>query len=147
MKRQQSTVENQPLVARLHLASEMAEVAVLHRWVDELPSLYPPMVKRLGDIRLVLEEAVVNAIQHGNGLDDAKSVRISVSDWEDGWEFSVCDEGPGLNLADLPNPLDKSRIREEGGRGLLFVRALADDVHFCTSVHGLRIYFHPQRYV
>jgi serine/threonine-protein kinase RsbW len=133
--------------SRLELLSEMGEVAVLHRWVDRLPSSYPLMNERLSDIRLVLEEAVVNAIRHGNALDGSKTVRVSVADWEDGWEFAVCDDGPGVDFAGVANPLDKSRLTEEGGRGLLFVRALADEVHFCKDVHGLRIYFHSSRKV
>ena len=127
------------------LSSHVAEVARLHAWVDALPTEFPPMQPLLSDIRLVLEECVVNAIRHGNAEDPSKQVHVEVREVPVGWEFVICDEGPGLDLSTPPDPTSPERLYREGGRGLLFIHHFADDVHYCPDRRGVCLTFHrPQ---
>ena len=46
-------------------------------------------------IRLALEEALVNAIKHGNQMDPSKKVQVSYQIHSDGFEVHIADEGAG----------------------------------------------------
>ena len=79
-------------------------------------------------IRLALEEALVNAIKHGNQLDRTKKVHIECSIGADWVEVGVVDEGPGFDPNDVPDPLCDENLERPCGRGLLLIR------HYMTEV-------------
>jgi serine/threonine-protein kinase RsbW len=79
-------------------------------------------------IRLALEEALVNAIKHGNQLDRAKAVRVSYRIHPDRFEVQVVDEGPGFDPEDVPDPTAPENLERPCGRGLLLMR------HYMTEV-------------
>ncbi len=83
-------------------------------------------------VRLALEEALVNAIKHGNQMDRAKKVRISCRVSAERCDVVVVDEGPGFNPADVPDPIAVENLERPCGRGLLLMR------HYMTAVE-----FHP----
>ena len=49
-------------------------------------------------IHLALEEALVNAVKHGNKMDPEKEVRIDYSVAPDKVEISMTDEGKGFDM-------------------------------------------------
>ncbi|MFH1578152.1 MAG: anti-sigma factor antagonist [Candidatus Omnitrophota bacterium] len=59
----------------------------------------------LAEIRLCIEEAVVNAIKHGNKLEREKPVAVSFKLENRHFEFSVTDEGDGFNTENRGNGL------------------------------------------
>ena len=73
-------------------------------------------------IRLALEEALVNAIKHGNGCDPTKTVHIeySVNRWET--RIRITDEGPGFDPEAVPDPTLPEFLERPSGRGLLLMR-------------------------
>lgn len=79
--------------------------------------------------RLCLEEALVNAIQHGNHGDRARHVSLEMSEEDDTCCISVCDEGNGFCTEDISIP-DCSR---KGGRGLCLIKHFMDHVAFDRS--------------
>ena len=80
--------------------------------------------------KLALEEAVVNAIKHGNQLDDTKKVTISFSIDDDRAAVSVADEGEGFDPKDVPDPTLDENLIATSGRGLALIRAYMDEVRF-----------------
>ncbi len=81
-------------------------------------------------VRLALEEALVNAIKHGNGSDPAKSVRI-VCEVDDIQAFiEIEDEGPGFTPEDVPDPTDLENLEKPGGRGIMLMRAFMSEVDY-----------------
>ncbi len=44
--------------------------------------------------------------------------------------FTVLDEGPGFNPADLPDPTDPEFLERPSGRGLLLMRSFMDEVTY-----------------
>ena len=54
-------------------------------------------------VRLAIEEAVINAIKHGNNMDKAKRVTITYSVDRDECVISVADEGDGFSPNDVPD--------------------------------------------
>ena len=81
-------------------------------------------------IRLALEEALVNAIKHGNQLDRGKKVHISYRLLADRFEVRITDEGPGFDPADVPDPTAVENLERPCGRGLMLMRHYMTEVAF-----------------
>lgn len=79
---------------------------------------------------LLATEAVTNAIEHGNALDPAKSVFYRLDVRERMIEIVVEDEGVGFDPEKTDDPTDPSHLLREGGRGILIMEEMADEVHF-----------------
>lgn len=79
-------------------------------------------------IGLAAHEAVVNAIVHGNRRDAGRPVEIQLAcDGED-LVIRVTDRGDGFDPAGVADPLLPENLMRPGGRGLLLMRALVDEV-------------------
>jgi serine/threonine-protein kinase RsbW len=81
-------------------------------------------------MRLALEEAIVNAIKHGNRMDPAKSVRIVCEVDETRVFVEVEDQGPGFNPTDVPDPTAEENLEKPGGRGIMLMRAFMTRVEY-----------------
>jgi serine/threonine-protein kinase RsbW len=79
-------------------------------------------------IRLAMEEALVNAIKHGNQMDQGKKIHISYRVCPDRFEVRIADEGPGFDPEDVPDPMSPENLERPCGRGLLLMR------HYMTEV-------------
>ena len=81
-------------------------------------------------IKLALEEALVNAIKHGNQMDRAKKVRISYRLLPDRFDIHITDEGRGFDPADVPDPTAVENLERPCGRGLMLMRHYMSEVAF-----------------
>ena len=79
-------------------------------------------------IKLALEEALVNAIKHGNQMDRTKTVRIAYRIQIDRFDVLITDEGKGFDPEDVPDPMAPENLERPCGRGLLLMR------HYMTEV-------------
>jgi serine/threonine-protein kinase RsbW len=79
-------------------------------------------------VRLALGEALLNAIEHGNGGDPAKQVRVSYLVLQGVVLAEVEDEGPGFDPAQVPDPRDPENLEQPSGRGLFLMRHYMDSV-------------------
>jgi serine/threonine-protein kinase RsbW len=81
-------------------------------------------------IRLALEEAIVNAIKHGNQFDHTKRVFIQYHVSHERFEIQIRDEGPGFNPEEVPDPMAPENLERECGRGLLLMKYYMTEVCF-----------------
>ena len=81
-------------------------------------------------IRLAFEEAVNNAIRHGNAMDAAKAVRIEYEVTPARVAIAIADEGRGFDPGALPDPTRDENLEKPGGRGVMLMRAYMDKVTF-----------------
>lgn len=81
-------------------------------------------------IKMAVEEALVNAIKHGNQMDPDKTVTVSYSLHPERFEVRITDQGPGFNPADVPDPTAPENLERPCGRGLLLIRYYMSDVSF-----------------
>jgi serine/threonine-protein kinase RsbW len=81
-------------------------------------------------IRLALEEALSNAIHHGNGDDPAKHVTVDFTVTDDQAQITVCDEGCGFCPEHVPDPTLEENIERPNGRGVMLMRAYMTEVRF-----------------
>ena len=81
-------------------------------------------------VRMALDEALSNAIKHGNRRDPGKSVSVRFLIEDDTITISVKDEGAGFDYTDMPDPTAPERLELPSGRGLLLMRSYMDSVTF-----------------
>jgi len=85
----------------------------------------------VGDIRLALHEALMNAIIHGNHRDPEKYVRMCVA-VDAGGELTITveDSGSGFDPSRLPDPTAGENIYRDCGRGVYLIQRLMDEVEY-----------------
>jgi len=81
-------------------------------------------------LRLSLEEALANAIRHGNGGENDKSVQIEYQVSSQSVEINISDEGVGFTPDDVPDPTTEDKLEIPSGRGILLMRAYMDVVEY-----------------
>ena len=86
--------------------------------------------KDIFGMRLALEEAVVNAVKHGNRGDPSKWVVVRFTVGPERVLAEVQDEGAGFDPAAVPDPTAPENRERPGGRGLLLMRAYATAVRY-----------------
>ena len=74
-------------------------------------------------INLALEEALTNAIRHGNRLDPKKNVHVEADVTPQRVEISVEDDGPGFDRNSIPDPTAEENLEKCSGRGILLIEA------------------------
>jgi len=79
-------------------------------------------------INLALEEALINAIQHGNHSDPNKNVHFSCNLTSSLVKFRVEDEGDGFDPEAVPDPTDEEHIMIASGRGVLLIKGFVSRV-------------------
>ena len=85
-------------------------------------------------IRLALEEALINAIKHGNGGNAAKAVTVDAAITDKAVEFSISDQGCGFDRACVPDPTAEANLEKISGRGLLLIESYMSQVKYIN--HG-----------
>ena len=81
-------------------------------------------------IRLCLEEGIVNAIKHGNGMDPDKSVRIRFEADTSKVRVEIEDEGEGFDLEDVPDPTLDENLDRPCGRGIMLMRSFMNVIEY-----------------
>ena len=81
-------------------------------------------------VRLSLEEALVNAIKHGNRMEPDKKVYIACELTEDEVTVVIEDQGDGFKLEEVPDPTDDENLEKPGGRGIMLIRSFMNGVAY-----------------
>ena len=88
--------------------------------------------------RLALEEALVNAIKHGNKLDPKKKVIVEAKVTPQRVEIEIEDQGPGFDRASVPDPTALENLCKCSGRGILLIEAYMNSVSWSRG--GRRVH-------
>ncbi|MFH1919526.1 MAG: ATP-binding protein [Planctomycetota bacterium] len=81
-------------------------------------------------IHLAMEEALVNAIRHGNRLDPGKQVHVACRVNPEMIRIEITDEGEGFDPSSVPDPTDPAHIEAPSGRGLMLMRSFMSRVEY-----------------
>lgn len=117
---------------------EMEEALLQLEALAQRLHLAPELIDRL---LVVASEAITNAIRHGNRLDPAKQVYITVVVQNDTVELCVEDEGMGFDHRRIPryNPNNPEMLLRPHGRGLFLIEKLADEVAYEAGGRRIRM--------
>ena len=129
-----NVVENStPLLEKeLHLANEIAEIAKLPVFVDELAADIPLSPEHLFNFNLVLEEAVTNVVMYAYPEGAKGSVDLVAKFNGRVVTFVLSDAGKPFDPtlvpdADVTLPAEERRI---GGLGIFLIRQIMDSVEY-----------------
>ena len=84
----------------------------------------------LFDIRLCVEEALINAVVHGNRSDDRLFVNVSYWVKDADFNIEIENEGSGFDYRLIPDPTTDDNIMKNSGRGVYLIKNLMDSVEF-----------------
>lgn len=94
------------------------------------------------ELRLGLQEALVNAAKHGNNLDPSKVVIVRFFIVDDHYWWEICDQGDGFNPPAEYNCDPAEYLPPEvaeNGRGMCILKTIFDRVHWNSAGTELRL--------
>ena len=83
--------------------------------------------------QLAYEEAIVNAIRHGNRSDPEKVVTVEMSCDRERVTIQITDQGSGFDPSQVPDPRDEELLEVPGGRGVLLIHEIMNEVRYNES--------------
>ena len=118
-----------------YTGSVCSDLGLIKNFLDEIITKLNMIIANgdtMFDIKLILNELVINGVFHGNECEDTKCVKLSLVVKDKRIIIEVEDEGQGIDydFSDY-NPLDLKC----SGRGLVLVKGLSDEL----IVHQNRI--------
>lgn len=92
---------------------------------------------RIEDLKTAISEACINAMEHGNKLDEALCVSVILSMDANSLEVKVVDTGDGPKEHAVRPDIDKKMHEEETARGMgmFLIESLVDEVEWVSSPH------------
>jgi len=90
-------------------------------------------------IAMAVREAAVNAVLHGNAYDPGKKVGLDFERTAQDLVITIRDQGKGLDLAKIPDPLAPENLLKTSGRGIFLIRSFMDEVEISPSQTGTEI--------
>ena len=97
---------------------------------------------RVEDLKTAVAEACINAIEHGNRLNEGLSVGVVLSASPDKLEVRVIDDGKGIAKKPAKPDIDRKMHGEEDPRGLgmFLIQALVDEAEWVPCTEGKSSY-------
>ena len=123
---------------QLTISSLQKNISQIEQFVEEICDENYISASYFGNIMLAMEEAVKNAIVHGNKMDGQKKVTIIFQRKKNGLSFVIEDEGEGFNHQNVPNPIESVDV---SGNGIFLMRSLADKLTFNAKGNQVELFF------
>jgi serine/threonine-protein kinase RsbW len=114
----------------LTIPSDLAEARRVQELIEQALQACGYTEHDIFSIKLALEEALVNAIKHGNQLDPDKRVFVVFHVTPQRFDIRITDEGAGFNPEDVPDPTAIENLERPCGRGLLLMRGFMTEVEY-----------------
>ena len=90
-------------------------------------------------IQLAYEEAIVNAIVHGNRRATDKTVHVEMTCDTQRVRIQITDQGQGFDPDKVPDPRQDELLEDPGGRGLLLIREIMSEVRYNETGNQITI--------
>jgi serine/threonine-protein kinase RsbW len=100
---------------------------------EQIESLMTELEKAAWDgrdlfhVRMAVEEAVVNAIEHGNKRDASKTVQLDFRVSPELCYIDIIDQGEGFDPASLRDCTDEEFVDKPRGRGVMLIKELMSE--------------------
>jgi serine/threonine-protein kinase RsbW len=119
-----SWTHEQTIPSRAEAAAEVVDALLMQLRRDE----WEP--HDVFGVHMAVEEALVNAITHGNKQDPDKSVSILLQSSPQRLRVEIIDEGIGFDPALVPDPTCDTCLSQPHGRGLMLIRWFMSTVRY-----------------
>ncbi|MBM3250466.1 MAG: ATP-binding protein [Candidatus Omnitrophica bacterium] len=95
--------------------------------------------EELFNVKLSVEEAVVNAIRHGNRQDPSLFVEVAAEAHNGCLTIKVVDQGEGFDFENVADPTHNHNLAKLSGRGVFLIRKLMDKVDYFDCGRGIKM--------
>lgn len=122
----------------VRLPSELGFEKVAMSTAAGMASLMGFSAERIEDLKTAVAEACINAIEHGNRLNDSLQVGVVLSRLNDDLEVKVMDDGSGVAASPHSPDIDRKILGEEDprGMGMFLIQALVDEAEWHMGPPG-----------
>ena len=90
-------------------------------------------------ISMAVREGAVNAVLHGNAYAPDKKVTLAFERIGEELVITIRDQGKGMDLSKIPNPLAPENLLKTSGRGIFLMRSFMDVVEIRPSSSGTEL--------
>ena len=90
-------------------------------------------------ISMAVREGAVNAVLHGNEYASDKKVTLAFERTDKELVITIRDQGKGMDLSKIPNPLAPENLLKTSGRGIFLMRSFMDVVEIRPSKTGTEL--------
>jgi serine/threonine-protein kinase RsbW len=125
----------------IKIESSLNNISEIESFLNSIFYKYNIDKKLYFNIYLSLNEAVNNAIQHGNKYDEKKFVKISFSISMNYYEFIIEDEGNGFYIESVIDPTLIQNRNKESGRGIFIMRNYSDNLEILDNGNKIKLNF------
>lgn len=125
----------------LQLASQPESITRLELLIEELADKYQLTDDTFANMMTCLNEAVINAIVHGNKLKPEKKVIVNAEVDGRRMIWTVTDEGDGFDPDYILDPTAPENLESLSGRGVFIIKQLADQCIFNDKGNELELHF------
>jgi len=123
-------LEENRMSAHLVLGSGLKEVTAFMDYLLKMLSASDFHTNDLFAIQLAVEEALLNAVKHGNRMDRRKVVHVRFAINPAGFRIQIKDEGHGYEPDAVLNATGPIEDEQQSGRGLWLIRHYMHNVSF-----------------
>jgi serine/threonine-protein kinase RsbW len=125
----------------LQLPSSYESITQLEALIEDIADKYQVSEDTFANMMTCLNEAVMNAIVHGNKLDPSKKVIVNAEVDAKRAVWTIADEGPGFDFNNLPDPTAEENLEKLTGRGVFILKHLADQCVFNSRGNEVELHF------
>ena len=134
--------ESKPTSVEVRLPSRLGYEKVAMSTAAAVAKLVGLQPERIEDLKTAVAEACINAIEHGNRLNEKLSVGVILSASDDVLEVKVIDDGKGMKGQPVKPDIDRKMHGEEDprGMGMFLIQALVDEAEWVAGIDGKSSY-------
>ncbi len=134
--------ETKPTSVEVRLPSRLGYEKVAMSTAAAVAKLHGLRPDRIEDLKTAVAEACINAIEHGNRLNEKLSVGVILSASDDVLEVKVIDDGKGMRSQPPKPDIDRKMHGEEDprGMGMFLIQALVDEAEWVAGTGGKSSY-------
>ena len=125
----------------LQLQAKEESIAQLENLIESIADKHDISEDTFANMMTCLNEALINAMKHGNKMDPNKKVIINAEVEPKRIVWTVTDEGEGFDYTHLPDPTAPENLENLTGRGVFIIKHLADQCIFNASGNEIELHF------
>jgi serine/threonine-protein kinase RsbW len=125
----------------LQLSSKPESITQLETLIEQIADKHNVSEDTFANMMTCLNEIAINAIAHGNKLDENKKVIVNAEVEAKKVVWTITDEGNGFDYDHLPDPTAEENLENLTGRGVFIVKQLADQCVFNAKGNEVELHF------